>query len=164
VGWFYHNMVLAELQWEYNLESLKYLNHRQIFNVGLKEAKDAVEAIASQSAAATSTFYAAPQNASSALFNLRRLGCLLILLGFLVFLAAMIGGVAFRLSGSYRQALAAAQSNPRVNEWLGQPIEPSWWPITGKRSCGDSCRANYTIPIYGSHGSGYITVKSATRT
>jgi hypothetical protein len=75
----------------------------------------------------------------------------------------MVFGLPFRLSGSYRQALDAARSNPAVVESLGEPVEPSWWPITGQLSCGSSCSANYNIPIHGSRASGRIVVMSDSK-
>src|SRR5574341_817497 len=81
--------------------------------------------------------------------------------GIAAFVLAMVFGVTFRMSGSYRQALAAVQSDPAVVEALGAPIEPGWAPITGSLSCGGGeCHADYTVPIHGSKKSGRLRVTS----
>jgi ribosomal protein L7/L12 len=85
----------------------------------------------------------------------------LAVIGFVGFILAMVFGAPFRLSGSYRQALEAANQDPAVLEALGGPIVPSWWPIGGEISCGGgSCSANYSIPVHGSRKSGRIDVMS----
>ncbi len=142
------------------IEAIKL--YREIFGVGLKEAKDAVEAMAPGAAR--------PGAAAQARRAVRAAGCVSTGFGALIvvciagFVGAMVWGAPFRLSGSYRQALAAAQSDPNVIEALGAPIEPSWLPITGELSCGGgSCSANYRIPIRGSQKSGAIVVFSDSK-
>jgi hypothetical protein len=99
----------------------------------------------------------------------RAAGCSsLILLGLVVggILAFVVGMMylPFRLSGSYQQALQAARADPTVQDALGTPIEVDWWPGTGEISCGgDSCSANYIIPIRGSRKSGRIEVMSDSK-
>jgi len=140
------------------IEAIKL--YRQILPVGLKEAKDAVEAMEA----------GLGQPATVALARRKSTGCvstgvgLLVAIGIIGFVLAMVFGLPFRLSGSYRQALDAARSNPAVVESLGEPVEPSWWPITGQLSCGaSSCSANYNIPIHGSRASGRIVVMSDSK-
>jgi hypothetical protein len=80
---------------------------------------------------------------------------------------AFIGGMMylpFRLSGSYQQALEAARADPAVRDALGTPIQVDWWPGTGEISCGgDSCSANYIIPLRGPRSSGRIDVMSDSK-
>ncbi len=139
------------------IEAIKL--YRGIYGVGLKEAKDAVEAM--------DTGAGRPVTAEQARRAVRTVGCVtttLILLfgvGIAAFVLAMVFGVTFRMSGSYRQALAAVQSDPAVVEALGAPIEPGWAPITGSLSCGGGeCHADYTVPIHGSKKSGRLRVTS----
>jgi hypothetical protein len=97
------------------------------------------------------------------------LGCssllvtLLIVGGSLAFVAALLY-LPFRLSGSFKQALAAAQADPEVIEALGAPVEAAWWPGGGEISCGGSgCSANYTIPLQGSRATADMRVMSDSR-
>ncbi len=140
------------------IEAIKL--YRQIFDVGLKEAKDAVEAMEA----------GLGQPATVVQARRKSTGCvstgigLLVAIGIIGFVLAMVFGLPFRLSGSYRQALDAARSSPAVVESLGEPVEPSWWPIAGRLSCGgSSCSANYEIPIHGSRASGHIVVMSDSK-
>ena len=88
----------------------------------------------------------------------------LLVFGFIVFIATMVMGAPFRMSGSYQQALEAARTDPAVVEALGAPVEARWLPITGELSCGsNSCSAAYDIPIHGSRKNGYIAVMSDSR-
>jgi len=139
------------------IEAIKL--YREIYGVGLKEAKDAVEAMG--------TGAGQPVTAGQAQRAVRTVGCVttvLILLfgvGIAAFVMAMVFGVTFRMSGSYRQALAAAQSDPAVVEALGAPVAASFGVITGELSCGGgACRANYFVPIHGSKRGGQLRVYS----
>jgi len=140
------------------IEAIKL--YREIFDVGLKEAKDAVEAM---EAGLGPVPAAQPRRAA------KSTGCvstgvgLLAAIGIVGFVLAMVFGLPFRLSGSYRQALDTARSHPAVVESLGEPVEASWWPIFGELSCGSSCSADYSIPIHGSRASGHIEVMSNSR-
>jgi hypothetical protein len=131
--------------------------YRQIYPVGLKEAKDAVEAIVSR------TSY---NNAASESRVIVKgvgwgdFGCILLIIGGIGFVLAMVFGLEIRLSGSYRQALYAAQTDPAVIEALGAPVKPSWLPILGQIRCSRGCSASYNIPIHGSRSRGYIYVHS----
>jgi len=142
------------------IEAIKL--YRQIFDVGLKEAKDAVEAM--------DVGLVQPVSGVQTRRAARSTGCTTIAVGLLVaigivgFVLAMVFGLPFRLSGSYRQALDAARSHPAVAEALGEPVQASWSPIFGEISCGaSSCSANYSIPIHGSRSSGRIEVRSSSK-
>lgn len=70
-------------------------------------------------------------------------------------------GLPLRLSGSYRQALAAAQSNPAVIKALGAPVRPEGMPGNGYVSClGSTCTAAYVIRLRGAERGGRIEVLS----
>jgi ribosomal protein L7/L12 len=139
------------------IEAIKL--YREIYGVGLKEAKDAVEAM---SPGAGPPVPAA--QARRAVRTAGRLGTALILLvgaGIAAFVLFMVFGMPFRMSASYTQALEAAQSHPAVIAALGAPVEASFGVITGELSCGgDSCRANYFVPIHGSKKGGQLRVYS----
>jgi hypothetical protein len=149
--------------------------YRALHGVGLREAKDAVDAMAASpvpgAPAITPPAYtpstAVPQ-ARAARRAGRAVGCggtiggLLLTAAILGFVVAMMY-LPFRMSGSYQQALDAARSDPAVIKAMGAPIQVSWWPGTGKISCGGGCSANYNIPIHGSHKSGHIVVMSDSK-
>ena len=164
--------ITSLLQAGQKIEAVKLF--RKTFDTGLKEAKEAVEAIgagrspelarmrARQAAtmAAKAAKPLAPARPRSQATG-AGCGCALLIAGFALSGVAMVFGGPFRLSGSYAQALAAAQINTQVIEALGAPVEASWWPITGSLSCGDNgCLADYNIPIHGSQRSGRILVES----
>jgi len=124
--------------------------------LGLKGAMEAVNTIAGEGAAPAVRIGRAA----------RLVGCVGGLAA-AIFVAAIIAFIVgmmylpFRLSGSYRQALGAAQSHPAVIEAMGAPIVVDWWPGTGEISCGGGgCSANYIIPIRGSQNRGRIDVMS----
>jgi len=142
----------------HKIEAIKL--YRGIYHVGLKEAKDAVEAIENGASIAQVQASTAPQAKSAgAASTVGTIGCVLL---FCIGLAAFVLTMAYMLnfSGSYKQALDAARSDPSVIDALGAPVEAQWWPATGEISCGEYCYANYTIPIHGSRKSGYIVVMS----
>jgi hypothetical protein len=69
-------------------------------------------------------------------------------------------GWPLRTSGSFNQALEAAQNDAHVTQVFGGRVERGWGFIAGEISCGGGCSANYTIPIQGPNGSGEIWVRS----
>jgi len=144
--------------------------YRELFDVGLKEAKEAVEKLEAGEPVVFTRVSVSSTAASSDQPARKSSGCASTILGILFivciggFVAAMVLGAPFRLSGSYRQALDAARHNPAVVEALGEPVEASWWPIGGEISCGSSsCSANYEIPIHGSLSKGRIQVRSDSK-
>jgi len=149
------------------IEAIKL--YRQIFGVGLKEAKDAVEAMETGLGSGLDSSVGRSVSTVQVGRAAKSIGCvstvvgLLAVIGIIGFVLAMVFGLPFRLSGSYRQALDAARSHPAVVESLGEPVEASWWPILGELSCGSSCSANYEIRIHGSRASGRIEVSSRSK-
>jgi len=142
---------------------------RKTFDTGLIEAKEAVEAIeagrdpelARMRVRQAATMAAKPLATARPRSKATGAGCGLLIAGFALSGVALVFGGPFRLSGSYAQALAAAQADPQVIAALGAPVAASWWPITGSLSCGDEgCLADYNIPIHGSQRSGRILVES----
>jgi ribosomal protein L7/L12 len=145
------------------IEAIKL--YRQMFDVGLKEAKDAVEAMEAGIGGGPG-----PSLSVTQVRRTKSGSCvstvvgLLIAIGIAGFVLAMVFGLPFRLSGSYRQALDAARTHPAIVESLGEPVQASWWPIMGELSCGStSCSADYEIPIHGSRASGHIAVRSNSK-
>lgn len=89
-------------------------------------------------------------------------GCLLVLL-LIGGCVGLIGGGLFfgmRSSDAYQQALAAAQSDPRLIEALGEPIE-SGWLVSGSISVnGATGDADLAIPIEGPKGKAKLYVEA----
>jgi ribosomal protein L7/L12 len=140
------------------IEAIKL--YRQISDVGLKEAKDAVEAMEAGLGRSQSISVTPTKSTGCVAIGFR----ILLAMGIAGFVLAMVFSLPLRLSGSYRQALEAARSNPAVVESLGESVEASWWPIFGELSCGtSSCSADYEIPIHGSRASGRIEVMSNSK-
>ncbi len=90
------------------------------------------------------------------------LGSCLSLLAVAVVVIGFVGGILFLVTGSfksspvYERALVAAQSDPRVSQALGTPIQPGWF-ITGSISeRGLSGDADLVIPISGPRKSGTL--------
>jgi ribosomal protein L7/L12 len=141
------------------IEAIKL--YRGMYGVGLKEAKDAVDAMVGGTAAPPGGTATARRAGRAA--GCGGLGCgLLFTAGIIGFVIAVMY-LPFRMSGSFNQALDAARSNPAVVAALGAPVEASWWPTTGEISCGSTCSANYVIPIHGSRKSGRIIVQSDSK-
>jgi len=149
------------------IEAIKV--YRQIFGVGLKEAKDAVEAMETGLGSGPDSSVGRTVSTVQVGRAAKSVGCvstgigLLVAIGIAGFVLAMVFGMPFRLSGSYRQALDAARSHPAVVESLGAPVEASWWPIGGELSCGSSCSASYEFCIHGSRANGRVEVNSHSK-
>jgi hypothetical protein len=137
------------------IEAIKH--YRKFYGVGLKEAKDAIDALGS-------SMPAQPVHAQGGINPARRLIGILVVIGFVAFVGAIVMGAPFRMSGSFRQVLEAANADPAVIEALGAPIKASWWPISGELSCSvGTCSANYSIPVHGSRRSAKIVVMSDSK-
>ncbi len=167
------------LQTDQKIEAIKRL--RQKYAVGLKDAKDAVEELEAglPTTAARTVERALKDNAQEALAEQRRRamqsagkpgqriragwgGCLAPVIFIGVIFGVIFWGWPLRTSKSFQQALDAANSDPRVRAAFGGEVERGWGFITGRISCGDSCSANYSIPIQGPTGAGEIRVISDT--
>ena len=85
-------------------------------------------------------------------------GCLTLLVLVLAFIAAIVGIVesSLKSSDAYGLAVARAQSDPRVVEAIGQPIQPGFFISGSINVSGDSGDADITIPISGPKGKGKI--------
>ena len=88
------------------------------------------------------------------------LGCMSMLVLVAAFVAAIFGFVesTVKNSGAYKQALARAQTDPRVVESIGQPIRPGWLVSGSINVSGDFGEANISIPISGPKGEGKLYV------
>ena len=95
------------------IEAIKI--YREIFGVGLKEAKDAVEAIEAGLGSGLDSSVGRTVSTVQVGRAAKSIGCvstgvgLLVAIGIVGFVLAMVFGLPFRLSGSYRQALDAAR-------------------------------------------------------
>ncbi|QSX79150.1 cytochrome c oxidase assembly factor Coa1 family protein [Agrilutibacter solisilvae] len=87
-------------------------------------------------------------------------GCLSLLLLFLIAVAALVYGVFGMMKGSdpYRHAMAAAQAHPAVVQALGTPLHPGL-SVTGSIEVSDDDgRADIRFPIRGPRGEGTVYV------
>jgi ribosomal protein L7/L12 len=156
------------------------------YNIGLKEAKDAVEllsvgqtreaaaAVERARGRAAAEERAAERRSPTVVVTPRptvqprprsnafALGCLITLLALGASFAFLLSGWPLSLSGSFRQALSAAQSDARVTAAFGGSVERGWGFVGGEISCGSRCSANYTFPVQGPRGAGEIWVRSDT--
>lgn len=180
-------------QTDRKLEAIQQVRGK--YNIGLKEAKDAVELLASgqtheaarvveqargreraladeqtesrrpQIAVSRPSTSAQGRSAGSSRRQSRiwgAVGCVGALAIPLLIVGALFSGWPLSFSGSYTQALAAAQNDRRVTAAFGGRVERGWGFVGGEISCGSRCSANYTFPIQGPRGSGEIWVRSNT--
>lgn len=93
-------------------------------------------------------------------------GCVTALVLFLLFVGGIFALVfsLFRSSEPYRQGLARARENPRVQQVLGTPIEPGWFVTGSFNESGASGSADLAIPLSGPKGKGklYVSAKKET--
>ncbi len=144
--------------------------YREQTGVGLKEAKDAVEAIARgempvvtidqhRGAPETST-----QSRGVSTFS-GCLGCLPILLfvGLCAGLIMFTSQIAFRAWGPLDQVMQILNNDPQVTQAFGQPLNVGPF-ITGSISGGDtSSSAHFSVPLYGPQRSGTLQVSGSWR-
>ena len=93
------------------------------------------------------------------------IGCGVLVVGFIVFIF-VIGVVvvgSMRKSDPYREAMARAQSDPRVAAALGTPVKDSFFFSGSMHTENNSGDAKLDIPISGPKGSGVLHV-TATKT
>jgi ribosomal protein L7/L12 len=142
------------------IEAIKL--YRQQTGVGLKEAKDAIDAIeaAGQLPGTTSP---SPRMSTSTLGLL--FGCLPMLLffGLCAGFIMLSSHVMFRAFGPLDQALAIINSDPAVVQAFGTPIKPGVFVTGEMNSGGSSTSAQLSVPIYGQKRSGELNVSGDWR-
>ncbi len=80
----------------------------------------------------------------------------------MLLIGGFVGGILFMVMGSFKSspvyldAMKAAQSDPRVVNALGTPIESGWFVTGSIEEQGLSGDANLVIPISGPRGSGTL--------
>ena len=88
-------------------------------------------------------------------------GCVSALVGVLV-IGGFIAGILFLVFGAlksspvYTRAVAAAQSDQRIIQAMGEPIQPGWYLTGSVEEQGISGEATLTIPISGSRKNGTL--------
>lgn len=88
-------------------------------------------------------------------------GCLSLLVGGLI-LVGIVGGIIYLVMGNfksspvYTQAIKAAQSDSRVTQALGEPVQPGWYVTGTIEEQGISGDATLTIPISGPRKGGTL--------
>lgn len=80
---------------------------------------------------------------------------LLLVVGLVAGIFTMVMGT-FKSSPVYLNAMKAAQSDARVTDALGTPIQSGWFVTGSIRTQGISGDATLTIPISGPRGSGTL--------
>lgn len=140
------------------IEAIKLLRAQTL--IGLKEAKDAVEAI-ERGERPTLTLDLRTRSSVSVGGNRGcLLGCLP-LLGFigLCFISIMlVGQFVFRAWGPYDAALALVRNNAEVVTALGEPINTGLMMTGSLSSGGSDSSADFETPISGSRRSGTLRV------
>jgi ribosomal protein L7/L12 len=161
---------INELLWQNKkIEAIKL--YREQTGVGLKEAKDAIEAIEATGwpplpnppgQPATSTTPPSRQKTST-------VGCMLGCLPMLFFIGLCAGFIMlsshlmFRAFGPLDQALNIINTDPAVVQAFGTPITPGVF-VTGEMSGGgSSSSADLSVPIYGPKRSGELSVSGSWR-
>jgi ribosomal protein L7/L12 len=165
-----HNLDLAPIQDQLlrgnKIEAIKL--YREQTGVGLKDAKDAVEAI-ERGELPTVTTDLQRTASPSALRRSSRFGCLFGCLPTLFFIGLCAGfimlssQVMFRVWGPLDQALNIVNHNEAVTNVFGQPVTVGPF-ITGKVSSGgNSSVASLDVPLYGPKNSGDLSVSGSWR-
>jgi ribosomal protein L7/L12 len=152
------------------IEAIKL--YREQTGVGLKEAKDTIEAIEATGRpplpnppgqTVTSTTYRPPRQSASTLGCL--FGCLptLLFIGLCAGLIMLSSHVMFRAFGPLDQALTIVNSDPAVRQAFGGPITPGIFVTGEMESGGSSSSAQLNVPIYGPKRSGELNVSGEWR-
>ena len=151
------------------IEAIKLV--REQTGLGLKEAKDVVEAIEAtgwptpsgdSAQVVKSTVYRSPRTKTS---TLGCLGCLPMLLffGLCAGFIMLSSQVAFRAWGPLDHVLTILNNNPQVTQVFGQPLTVGPF-ITGSISGGDtSSSARFSVPLYGPRENGTLRVSGSWR-
>jgi ribosomal protein L7/L12 len=152
------------------IEAIKL--YREQTGVGLKEAKDAIEAIEATGwpplpnppgRTGTTVTYRPPQQKTSTAGCL--LGCLptLLFMGLCAGFIMLSSHIMFRAFGPLDQALAIINNDPAVVQAFGTPITPGVF-VTGEMSSGgSSSSASMSVPISGPKRSGELNVSGSWR-
>jgi ribosomal protein L7/L12 len=144
------------------IDAIKLL--REQTHLGLKEAKDAVEAI-ERGVLPTITIDQRARSVASIPFG--RFGCIIGCLPILAIIAACAGlimltsNLAFRAWGPYDVALDMVRSSEQVQAALGTPINPGIFLMGSISSSGSDSHAHFEVPIYGSKKSGSMRVSGS---
>lgn len=143
--------------------------YREQTGVGLKEAKDAVEAIEATGwllpnppgETAASVTYRPPGQKTSTLGCV--FGCLptLFFIGLCAGFIMLSSHIMFRAFGPLDQSLQIINADPAVIRAFGKPITPGAF-VTGEMSGGgSSSSADLSVPIYGPKRSGELNVSGS---
>jgi hypothetical protein len=157
-------MLIAEGR---KIEAIKAF--RQQTGAGLKESKDAVEAIERGE-----PFAIPPRHITTRARPIRYTpaarfgawGCwlyLALIIAACVGLFALSGHVMFRAFGPFDQAMDRVRSDPKVVEAFGTPINPGLFVMGGIGSSGPESHAQFETPIYGSRQSGMMYARGTWR-
>ena len=144
--------------------------YREQTGVGLKEAKEAVEAIErGGTPTATTDLQRSAGRASTRSTSGSRRGCVFGCLPVLLFIGVCAGfimlssQVMFRVWGPLDQVLNVVNHNSQVTQAFGQPVTIGPF-VTGKISSGGtSSSAHFSVPIYGPKRSGDLSVSGSWR-
>ena len=144
------------------IDAIKVL--REQTHLGLKEAKDAVEAI-ERGELPTITIDQRARSVAS--IPVGRFGCIVGCLPILAIIAACAGlimlmsNLAFRAWGPYDVALDMVRSSEQVQAALGLPMNPGIFLAGSISSSGSDSHARFEVPIYGSKTSGSMRVSGS---
>jgi hypothetical protein len=131
------------------LEAIKLVRERT--GLGLKEAKDRVDALAA----------GMPSGSIPGSGWGGCLGCLVAIVGSVVlFIAAFAGFI--RLSGAYGQALALARADPRIVAVLGEPIVASPFVLGNIGSSRGRWSVATAFTLSGPRGKGTLRLRATT--
>ncbi len=138
---------------------------REHFGVGLREAKEAVQAMERAQPVPPWTMRPAPvdkpRKRRAPAARLNGFGLLLALVAGVALCAVLSGAGPLMLSGSFRQAAALVRADPAVRAALGQPVDVVWWRLAwGQIRCSSTCSANYSFTIAGPRGEARVQVLS----
>jgi hypothetical protein len=88
------------------------------------------------------------------------LGCVTLLVLMAAFGIVLITVItaSFRHSEVYERALTIASQNPQVREEIGEPVKAGWLILGQLNVNGSTGKADFSIPIRGTHGQGRIRV------
>jgi LSD1 subclass zinc finger protein len=145
------------------IEAIKLLRAQTY--IGLKEAKDAVEAI--ERGELPTITIDQRRAASYAASSSGRFGCLvgclpiLLVIGACAGLIMLAGNLAFRAWGPYDQALALARADAKVSEAFGASFTPGAFIMGSISSSGSDSHAHFEVPIYGAQRSGMMYVSGS---